>query len=443
MPALLRVAFLLLCLPMIACGSSESPAEDTGGGDVAADVSGDASEDATADTDEDAAGDASEDVAADTSEDAEPDSTADTTADVVPDVAPDGGPDATLDADPDIVEDAIGDTSDGGEPICEPGSTREETCSDGSVISCTCQPDGSWTCDGACRDDACDDGSMLACRRLEPTCEDYEIAAIIDGCWECVNPRTCVPWGEPGCRSDIDCDAGAVCDDCATGSCPFCEDCVPGCVDTGCPSDGPLECDATRPECDEGAVAIVRDGCWACVDIETCGAAGGGCEDIGGICVNDAHACTPTMPATRAEGCDRGQQCCAPGVPPEGACDDGSDPLCDIIPPTCTGSEILAAQDSCYRCVNPATCEPWGEPGCRSDMDCDASSWCNDCATGSCDGCLDCVAGCTLHACETEAVLTCRCARPDCGEGNTSVIRDGCWVCVDAFTCADVRGGCE
>jgi hypothetical protein len=39
-------------------------------------------------------------------------------------------------------------------------------------------------------------------------------------------------------------------------------------------------------------------------------------------------------------------------------------------------------------------------------------------------------------------MLTCRCARPDCGDGNTSVIRDGCWVCVNATSCETTRGGC-
>lgn len=434
MRSITRLGFVFVLSVWMACGSSETPVDDVGT-DAAGDAAGDTSGDTTPDADEDTAPDADEDTTPDAGEDAAPD--------VVEDVATDAVEDVSLDVVEDAAPDVVEDTASDAEPMCEPGSTREEICPDGSAYPCTCQPDGSWLCDGVCRDDSCDDGSMLACRRMEPTCEDYEIAAIIDGCWECVNPTTCVPWGEAGCATDIDCAAGAVCDECATGSCPACEDCVPGCVDTGCPSSGPLECDAIRPACEDGEVAVVRDGCWACVDTETCGVDDRPCEDRGGVCINDALSCTPTMPSSGADGCGRGEQCCAPGTPPEGACDDGSEPLCDVIPPTCMGSEILAVQSNCYRCVNPATCAPWGEPGCASDMDCDASAWCNECASGSCDGCLDCVPGCTLHACETESVLTCRCARPDCGDGATSVIRDGCWVCVDAFTCEDVRGGCE
>lgn len=40
---------------------------------------------------------------------------------------------------------------------------------------------------------SCDDGSELACRMMEPTCEVSETAAIINGCWECVDARSCGP----------------------------------------------------------------------------------------------------------------------------------------------------------------------------------------------------------------------------------------------------------
>jgi len=126
------------------------------------------------------------------------------------------------------------------------------------------------------------------------------------------------------------------------------------------------------------------------------------------------------------------------------ACDDGVPTSCDFDPAPCGEGELLAAQDGCWVCVNPATCHPWGEAGCATEQDCPAAERCDLCASASCPNCDDCVAACIAHDCPTEAQLTCRCARPDCGQGATSVIRDGCWVCVDVETCADARAsGCQ
>lgn len=76
-------------------------------------------------------------------------------------------------------------------------------------------------------------------------------------------------------------------------------------------------------------------------------------------------------------------------------CDDGTVPLCDMIPPVCGGHEILAVQNSCWVCVNPATCRPWGEPGCKpGEDDCSEGFECDDCGTSSCPSCEDCMAAC-------------------------------------------------
>lgn len=40
------------------------------------------------------------------------------------------------------------------------------------------------------------------------------------------------------------------------------------------------------------------------------------------------------------------------------SCDDGTEPLCDMIPPICESGEILAYQSHCYLCVDPYTCAP-------------------------------------------------------------------------------------
>lgn len=122
-------------------------------------------------------------------------------------------------------------------------------------------------------------------------------------------------------------------------------------------------------------------------------------------------------------------------------CDEG--PLtCDALPPTCGELEVAAIRDGCWVCVNAITCRPWGEPGCASDQTCAPTERCDPCATGSCPFCEDCVAGCEAHGCPTETTLTCRCVRPDCGEGNVAVIDEGCWICVSLGSCAVVRDSC-
>ncbi len=276
-------------------------------------------------------------------------------------------------------------------PDCGPGRV--------SVVE-----DGCWVCVDAVtcevpvgRDERCDDGGVLVCDQEQPACPDWEIPSIQDGCWLCVNPETCRPYAEPGCRTDIDCRPSMRCDDCARGSCPGCEDCVADCVDHDCPTEAEPQCNGLRPECEAGAVAVVRDGCWQCVDLFTC------------------------EPARDA------------------SCDDGSDALCDMIPPVCEDHEILAIQNDCWVCVNPWTCVPWGEAGCAHDGECDPDRWCNPCASGSCPMCPDCVPGCTVHGCPTDGwdQLECAMPRPDC-DGGFAVIQDGCWVCVTPDSCSPI-----
>ena len=203
------------------------------------------------------------------------------------------------------------------------------------------------------RDDQCDDGTPLTCRMVEPDCGDDAIAAIQDGCYVCVNPATCRPWGTPGCRTDQECADDHYCDPCGTSSCPACRDCVPACAPTPCESEPAASCLMVRPDCGDNGVAVVRGGCWVCVTLGTC----------------------------------------EPARDP--SCDDGTVPICPIIPPLCDEWEILAHQHGCFVCVNPATCLPWGTPECERDDDCPRGFVCNDCASSSCPFCDDCVAACT------------------------------------------------
>lgn len=445
-----------------------------------------------------------------------------------PDLAP--APDADPDQDPEPDQGPEPDAAPDGDPPCAPGELRPFVCPDGQEVPwCTCDDAGVFQCvdspENACRDASCDDGEPIACPQAEPECEPGSIPAARDGCWACVDPETCRPWGEPGCATDADCPADAWCDDCAHGSCPACEDCVADCRPHGCPTDPEPACDEARPVCGPAGVAVVADGCWICVDRATCEPAamcvpeGGstpvvpdappccpGLEPIGcgapvdgacepcvgasvcarcgdGLCGPGENICNCPDDCAGAEpdgcaapidclprfwnvrclghwiceagacaevcdfdGCGDGicdheggesaSSCsadcdgvaeCAPGerttfACPDGEavpwcecddaaewrcaldpgaacrdarCDDGSPPICDRIPPVCEAWEILAEQDGCYRCVNPATCRPWGEPGCHpEDAPCPPDRICDDCGSSSCPDCDDCVPAC-------------------------------------------------
>ncbi len=300
-------------------------------------------------------------------------------------------------------------------PVCVP-----HHCVTGSLEDLTCNQDrpecgedavavvenGCWKCRnlGNCepvRDEHCDDGTEPTCQTLvQPTCESYEILAHRNNCYACVNPATCVPWGTPACSQDADCLLDDFCDPCGSSSCPSCKDCVPACGHHGCDTEAVVSCGMARPECGENGVAVVVDGCWECLSLESC-------EPMR----NDR-------------------------------CDDGSVPTCEMMTPVCEDWEILAYQNDCYRCVNPQSCVPWGEAGCRTDLDCKLREFCNPCGTSSCPSCLDCMPACARHECETDGYgqLNCESERPDCGAEGTAVIRNGCWVCVNVGSCEEISG---
>jgi hypothetical protein len=108
------------------------------------------------------------------------------------------------------------------------------------------------------------------------------------------------------CFTDAHCDAGQTC---AGGVCigaPSCDDGT---------SLHPL-CDI-KPVCPGEQVAAVINGCFQCVDSDTC---------------------EPPAPAS---------------------CNDGTQlsPFCDV-PPLCDAGTTKAILNSCFSCVDPQTCEP-------------------------------------------------------------------------------------
>ncbi len=323
-------------------------------------------------------------------------------------------------------------------------------------------------------DGVCDDGTLLTCDMEEPVCEEYEVLAVQNNCYVCVNESTCLPWGTAECGEDAECELTEYCDPCGTSSCPDCRDCVPACIEHGCETESSVACDEIRPYCGEYATAIVENGCWVCVELDTCEpkevqlctsgldcelgqwcnpcgtSSCPGCDDCVAICVE--HSCEtqsledlicdaiqPDCGEYRAAVIRDGCWICVDALTCETdvdmSCDDGTELLCDMEPPECGEHEILAVQDNCYVCVNPVSCAPWGEPGCDSDMDCGPKDYCYFCATSSCPMCDDCVAACIPHDCPTEDELMCYGVREDCGEGGVAVIQDGCWVCVYLDTC--------
>ena len=124
----------------------------------------------------------------------------------------DGDADADGDSDADADSDGDGDAD---------GDSDTDTNTDGDTDTDTDT------------DSDCDDGTEPLCKMAQPECTEHEILAVQDSCWICVNPATCKPWGEAGCKSSVDCEPGHVCDFCGTSSCPMCDDCLAACLPKG------------------------------------------------------------------------------------------------------------------------------------------------------------------------------------------------------------------
>ena len=250
--------------------------------------------------------------------------------------------------------------------------TRDIHCDDNTELSCkTSKPEcetgyiasvvnSCWKClnsndckektdDG--RDHSCDDGKEITCNDEIPTCESHEILAHKDGCYSCVNKITCLPWGEANCKKDANCKDNEYCNICATSSGPLENDCIAACETHKCTTEENATCDLERIECGE-EFAIVREGCWVCVDSVTCN----------DIVERDTH------------------------------CDDGGEITCGNPAPHCESYNILAHKDGCYYCVDPETCKP---SECHFANQCSEKDW-NlaqmghwSCEEGKCKGVID------------------------------------------------------
>ena len=158
-------------------------------------------------------------------------------------------------------------------PECESGQICNE-CALGEI----CDPCGTSSCP-ECQDcipaciQVCESESNALCEEDPPKCEEGLILIVQNECWECVEPPSCEPpslMSPPRtCETSLDCLPGEVCDECAASSCPGCDDCIPLCS-RWCESEVVPVCNALRPDCAEGFVAIVYNDCWECVTQNSC-----------------------------------------------------------------------------------------------------------------------------------------------------------------------------
>lgn len=88
---------------------------------------------------------------------------------------------------------------------------------------------------------------------------------------------------------------------------------------------------------------------------------------------------------------------------------------------SCAGADCSRAFDSVEQCqAAHRTCEP---QGCNRNEECAPHAYCTGglCRTSPCAG--------------DGSELNCFSLRPDCSEGEVSVVQQGCWVCVSEMTC--------
>lgn len=310
---------------------------------------------------------------------------------------------------------------------CPPGTHNVEEsvyddqgCLEG--IGCGCEPD------------LCSDGGDVLCDMLPPDCANGTVVAVQNGCYQCVDPDTCAP---PECPNGthFDENVGHCCpssiwvEDCL---CPAgtelrqhrefgdagclvgvgCE-CVPTCHDGS-----PLMCDMTRPTCPSGQIASVQNGCWECVDPDTC--APPTCPD-GERWDGDLGACCPEATWIADCACPAGANPIAFDVFDDSGCFVGQG--CECEPSPCDDGS-LNADGQCHPCLDPAGAIPGDCP-----TDCPPGTALTD------DG--ECV-----YLCDDGTVADPAGDCPVCPPDMVLFDDGTCWpVCPDG-TIADANGSC-
>lgn len=288
-----------------------------------------------------------------------------------------------------------------GPTTCAPGLV----CCNESCGTCTRPGEGCSTlaCVHTCGGDECPQGVFACC----PGCPgEADFCAGMGG--ECP-PVACPP--PPVCFDGTECGEGEICCPGCSGE-GFCVDeSAGGCPDIACPPPGCF----TDADCGAGVC------CSDCEGGTFCSAAGTTCP----TCPGDE--CRP-MEARGVGFCDAFLGWAWNGM----ACEPLSGCGCEGADCGALAMDELSCEARFAHC---------GSRPCASDGECETNEWCNPCAHGSCGGCADCVAACTTSRCATGETATCRQVRPECGSEGTAIVVDGCWLCVDAYTCERFPAG--
>ncbi len=403
------------------------------------------------------------------------------------------------------------------ELICEDHKCleREKKCDDGTEIKCntikpTCK-DGMipaiikecWECvdSVSCkpivvRDDSCDDGTEITCKMMEPTCEDYEILSHQNSCYKCVNKLTCEPWGEPNCKKDSDCKDNEYCNPCGTSDYNA-DNCILACTTHKCDTEDSASCEVERPECGKDNFAVVKDSCWECVDSVsckpivvrddscddgtevTCKMAEPTCEDYEILSYqNSCYKCVNklTCEPWGEPNCEKDSDCkdneyCNPcgtsGYNLDNcvlACTTHNCPTediatCEMVRPKCKEGEFAVVENSCWKCVNPETCN---DVECNVAKDCVDKFWNKrcvghwSCIDNTCDETCDNIncgdGACDIDLGESETSCSADCSvechtTADCLDNSWESNGSGHWTCheesgfcieiVESTTCGD------
>ncbi|MCC7381433.1 MAG: hypothetical protein IT384_06360 [Deltaproteobacteria bacterium] len=261
----------------------------------------------------------------------------------------------------------------------------------GNPTTCAC-PDCDPNSGVACTPCTCDGGSGGARPALPP--EEYAGCVTVWQPCERLDEAQCLV--TPGCHAEY-----------STPQCLMAPPCEGESCDRPC---GPASFAGCYPD------QPPPPGCASDADCP-----GGYCEYYA-TC--DAIGCPPAPPS----------QCVYP------SCDDGSVVLCDALPPECGIGQVVAVRNGCYECVDARTCTSQPPPvWCTSDLDC-PEGYCVFDGGGATEppggsGVPFMAGQCVVPVCDDGTDLQCRMMRPLCGGGLVAAIRNGCYECVDAYTC--------
>jgi hypothetical protein len=112
------------------------------------------------------------------------------------------------------------------------------------------------------------------------------------------------------------------------------------------------------------------------------------------------------------------------------------------MPPlVCRDGQISAAQNGCYVCVDPTSCQPTPTELCTTDADC-YNGYCDTSEGGEAPDQdpstqpVPIFRGVCVHPnCDDGSVTTCLAQKPICEPGQVAASVNGCFSCVDARTC--------